>query len=269
MDVPNGERPPNGPAGLAPELAFDGVSRWALFLDLDGTLLPIVESPEQVRVSDRLRTLMGRLLPLLDGALAVISGRPIAEIDHLFAPLMLPAAGVHGLERRSADGTLRHASPIGAVGELRAPFAAFAERWPGVIVEDKGRSLALHYRRAPAAEAEARTLVYRLAEGHDDLKVLRGKMVFEVTSRLVDKGSAIATFMKEAPFSARTPVFVGDDVTDEDGFAFVNAAGGHSIRVGNCQETAARLRLADVGAVVDWLERMAGALSGVAAESAG
>lgn len=257
MDTPNRDRPRPAAPGIAPGPKLDDARRWALFLDLDGTLLPIVETPDKARVSNRLRGLVGGLLPRLGGALAIISGRTVAEIDRLLAPLVLPAAGVHGLERRAADGAIRDASPAGTLGLLRAPLAAFAERWPGVIVEDKGRSLALHYRRAPAAESEARALVHALAAGHDDLKALHGKMVFEIKSRHVDKGTAIAAFLKEPPFAGRVPVFIGDDLTDEDGFAFVNAAGGFSIRVGAAGDTAARHRLADVGAVVDWLERLA------------
>ena len=238
---------------------------WALFLDVDGTLLHIAETPDSVQVSNRLRALLARLGPALGGALALISGRPVAELDRLFDPLALPAAGLHGLEHRGAAGGLDTLGDPRALDGLRSALGDFAGRHPGVLLEDKGRALAVHYRRAPDAEAAARDLVARLTEGRgDDLRVVEGKMVIEIKPRLADKGAAVEAFMAEPPFAGRLPVFIGDDVTDEDAFAAVERMGGHSIRVGEAPDSRAHFLLADVDEAVGWLEHLA-----VAAESEG
>ncbi len=229
-----------------------------MFLDVDGTLLAIAEDPARVRVGERLRRLLGRLAPRLDGALALISGRSLADLDRLFRPLRLAASGQHGAELRDASGRIRRLAAPAAVGSIAGALRAFAATHPGVILEDKGHSLALHYRRVPEVREEARALVERLVDGRGDLKVLHGKMVFEIKARDVDKGRAIASFMGMPPFRGRRPVFLGDDATDEEGFPVVNRMDGISVRVGrDGGPTAARYRLADVAAVIDWLDRVA------------
>jgi trehalose 6-phosphate phosphatase len=234
---------------------------WALFLDVDGTLLHFADTPDAVEVGEHLHRALERLAPLLGGALALISGRRIADLDRLFAPLVLPIAGLHGLERRDAGGTLHRLADEAGLDELRGPLAEFAAAHPGVLLEDKGQALALHYRRAPAAEGAARQLVERLAADRlDRLRVLDGKMVLEIKPRLANKGAAIGGFMGEAPFAGRRPVFAGDDVTDEDGFAVVNGLGGASIRVGDEGPSEAVYRLEDVQAVMEWLEALPGML---------
>lgn len=236
--------------------------RWALFLDVDGTLVAICDRPEDVRLDRELRACLGGIQAHGGGALALVSGRRIAELDRLFAPLRLPAAGLHGLEHRGADGRVVATGEAGALDHLRAPLQDFAGRYPGVWVEDKGRGLALHFRQAPAAAADAQALVQGLAAGEAGaLRVLSGKMVIEIKPAQADKGSAVAAFMAEPPFAGRIPVVLGDDVTDEDAFAEVNARGGLSIRVGPGESVAAR-RLPDEVAVADWLARLDQALRG-------
>lgn len=248
-----GPLPRQSTLGRRVEVAPD----WALFLDVDGTLLPIAETPDAVAVSARLRAALRRLAPALGGAVALISGRPIAGLDRLFDPLRLPVAGLHGLERRDAANTLHTVASAAGVDKLRDPLRAFAAAHPGVLLEDKGAALALHYRRAPAVAAAARQLVRDLAGAmHGKLRVLDGKMVLEITSPLVDKGMAISAFMDEAPFAGRRPVFIGDDVTDEDGFEVVNDLGGYSIRVGAAEISAAAYQFADVASVLGWLEAL-------------
>ena len=127
----------------------------------------------------------------------------------------------------------------------------------GVVIEDKTHAIAVHYRQAPTVKAKARAEVRRLVEGRPDLQILDGKMVFEIKSCGIDKGTAIKAFMAEPPFVGRTPIFLGDDITDEDGFAIVNDLGGHSIRVGGRAKTAARFRLPNVTAVIEWLNWLA------------
>lgn len=241
----------------APEFP-DYTANWALFLDVDGTLLEITEPPDAVAVPDGLTSMLGTLASSLGGALAVVSGRRLDDLDRLFAPLHLPAAGIHGLEHRAADGRTDMLGKIETLDPFRVPLMEFAEAHDGAFVEDKGRALALHYRGAPEAETPARRLVAQLLSRHDDgVRVIDGKMVFEIKPKLADKGRAVARFMGEPPFHGRRPVFIGDDVTDEDAFRAVNERGGLSIRVGDRPDSAARYLLADVGAVLGWLEGLA------------
>ncbi len=240
----------------------DDASGWALFLDVDGTLLEITDPPDAVVVPDRLISVLSRLKPLLDGAVAIISGRRLDDLDHLFAPLELPAAGIHGLERRAADGRRDVLGSAETLDPLRRPLREFAQEFDGAFVEDKGRALALHYRGAPEAESPARQLVARLLARHDNkLRVIDGKMVFEIKPKLADKGRAVTGFLDEPPFCGRRPVFVGDDVTDEDAFRVVNERGGLSIRVGERKDSTARYLLTDVDSVLNWLQGLATSLS--------
>jgi len=192
------------------------------------------------------------------GALAVISGRAIPDIDELFRGVRLPAAGQHGVERRDAAGDAHaHSLCAAQLGELRRCVAAWAEAVPGVLLEDKGMSLAVHYRQAPhlggAVQHALRECLERFG---DEFRLQPGKMVLEVKPAGKDKGTAIMEFMQEAPFAGRIPVFVGDDITDEHGFAVVNSLGGHSVKVGPGPPDA-RWRMPDAAAVRRWLRALA------------
>lgn len=227
---------------------------WALFLDVDGTILHFADTPNGVAPSRTVGRMLQGLSVTLDGAVALISGRTIETLDRLFAPLRLPAAGLHGLERRDAVGNFHTLGEAEALEHLRRPFADLAASKNGVMLEDKGRALAVHYRMAPEEAESIRRRVEDLVHpSADNLRIIHGKMVSEVKPRHADKGSAIYAFMCEAPFLGRVPVFIGDDVTDEDGFKVVNGFDGFAIRVGRGEETAARYRLADVDQVIAWL----------------
>ncbi len=241
--------------GLVPD------PRWALLLDVDGTLLHIAETPDGVVRSATLCHLLSRLVPALDGAVALISGRTIEDLDRLFAPLKPPAAGLHGLEHRNAQGQVSTLGEAKALDHLRAPLAEFAAGHKGLLLEDKGRALAFHYRLAPQREAEVKHKIETLTGGTQDLRTIHGKMVVEIKPRHADKGSAVRAFMAEAPFRGRIPVFLGDDVTDEDAFEAVNDLNGLSICVDPAQETAARYRLNGVDQVLQWLARIADSLN--------
>ena len=226
---------------------------WAFFLDVDGTLLELAEHPRAVRVSVAL-PLLERLLVASDGALALISGRSVDDIERMFYPLVFPIAGQHGIERRTAEGLLvRHAPPLDQLGRAAAELVRLTAAHAGLVAENKGMTLALHYRRAPQlrelAEREMSALAASLG---DTFELQAGKLVFEIKPSGKDKGSAIAEFMREAPFSGRLPVFIGDDLTDEHGFEVVNRLGGHSVKVGP-GPSRARWRLADTSAVREWL----------------
>ena len=231
------------------------VTAFAYFLDIDGTLVDLADTPGAVRLHPALPDLVETLYQSSGGALALITGRSIADADRLFSRRRLPIAGQHGHERRSADGivTLHRASPR-VLDAARAALRATVDRHPALLLEDKGLSLALHYRRAPQLASLAhrvmQTLQIRLG---DQFAVHRGKRVVELTPAGKNKGLAIRTFMREAPFRGRPPIFIGDDVTDEHGFAMVNRLGGDSIKVGP-GPTAAGWRLSSVTAVLGWLE---------------
>lgn len=234
-------------------------SDWAWFLDVDGTLLEIAATPTGVRAPADLVAILARLDRAHGGAVALVSGRALGDLDRIFAPLHPPAAGLHGLERRAASGELfRHAGETD-LGPTRAALEEFASTRPGVIVEDKGVTLAVHYRQAPGQAEAAGRLVHGLADRlGPEYHVQRGKMVLEIKPRSSQKGDAVREFMAEPPFAGRLPVFVGDDITDEDAFSVVNAMGGHSVRVGEDEPTAAAWRLESVGALRGWLRAAAG-----------
>ncbi len=231
---------------------------WALFLDVDGTLVAIADTPSGIRVDPSLPGLLADLTARLDGALALISGRRLADLDRIFSPLVPAAAGLHGLERRDAEGRIHLLGEARQLEDLRDRLQAYAGQHPGVLLEDKGRALAIHYRQAPDLEQEIRRITEELlAKTPGNLRSLHGKMVTEIKPQLADKGSAIAAFLDEVPFKGRRPVFVGDDVTDEDGFAAVNQRGGHSVVVGERPGTRARYQLANTESVRMWLGRLA------------
>lgn len=229
----------------------------ALFLDFDGTMVDIAPQPHAVRVPGPLIGVLRELHQYLGGAVAVISGRPISQLDMFLSPLLLPAAGVHGAERRTADGamSLLHTHPLDRVEEAACTLAASHE---GLIVENKRGSLALHYRQVPHLERLCLETMQEAVAQSPGVVLQRGKMVVEAKPGGASKGRAIEDFLAERPFAGRTPVFIGDDVTDEVGFSTVQRLGGLGIKVGD-GATAARHRLADPSALRRELEAAAAA----------
>ena len=226
----------------------------ALFLDIDGTLLELATTPNGVRVDADVADLLPPLARALEGALALITGRTLADADRLLPGLAVPVAGLHGLVRRAADGMIHaHPAPPELAG-LRADLTNFAARHGGLLLEDKGTTLALHYRLAPRLASHVHRIVRsHVAEAGDALwKLQPGKAMVEVGPTGRDKGTAIAEYMTEVPFQGRLPVFVGDDRSDEHGFAAVDGLGGWGVKVGP-GPTLARYRLRDVAAVRRWL----------------
>lgn len=244
------------------ESAPHSTQGWALFLDVDGTLVEIAETPQGVHVPASLKQLLDEVRWRLDGALALVSGRSLANLDQLFTPLRFIASGVHGCERRTADGhVLRPEVDAATIARVRSQLADFARAHDGLLLEDKHYAVAMHFRRAP----EMRDEVYRimnemLVHLGPTFALQAGKSVLELRPGAWTKGSSITAFMQEAPFIGRTPVFIGDDVTDEDAFAVVNDMSGVSIRVGNPVATLARHRLGGVSEVLRWLQSVPPAL---------
>jgi trehalose 6-phosphate phosphatase len=230
---------------------------WCLFLDVDGTLLELTDSPFDTCADAELKALLSEVAERLGGALALVSGRSIEYLDALFAPLRLPAAGLHGVERRKASGIMHGASFVDSqLDPARAVFKALVETHPGTLFEDKGRTVALHFRMAPQFESIVReTMVAAAAQLSSNYHIQEGSMMLEVKPRGFTKGSAIGAFMREPPFSGRKPVFVGDDLTDLDGFKAVEDQGGISIAVGD--RVPAQYRLENVAAVRAWLKGIA------------
>ncbi|MET0333179.1 MAG: trehalose-phosphatase [Rhizobacter sp.] len=224
----------------------------ALFLDFDGTLVELAEGPDQIRVPSELGPLLERLRQQLGGALAIVTGRAIDTIDHYLQPLQLCVAGVHGAERRNADGSLRRA-PVPQLNDAIEPIAALCARHPALRLETKPGAVALHYRQAPELQDECLATMQSALERVEGLALLRGKMVVELKPSRVNKATAVAAFMERSPFRSRRPWFLGDDVTDESAFEYVQSVGGVAVRVGP-GETLAAQRLADPAAVRQWLQ---------------
>jgi len=227
---------------------------WAYFFDIDGTLIDFADTPAAVQVGDDVRRLLERLYECAGGAVALMSGRPITEVDRLFPTVRMPVAGQHGVERRNAAGVHSlHAAPTERFAEARRRLATAIVDKPGLLLEDKGVSLALHYRRVPElADFAQRTMREVLPQLDGEYSLQLGKSVVEMKPAGKDKGLAVLEFLEEQPFAGRTPAFLGDDETDEYGFHVVNRVGGYSIKVG-AGVTAARWRLPDVEAVRQWL----------------
>jgi trehalose 6-phosphate phosphatase len=227
-------------------MSTDAPTAYAVFLDFDGTLVEIAPRPDQVRVAEGLPARMEAVRARLDGALAVVTGRPIATIDGFLAPARFDVAGLHGVERRMGDvtdGCRPEAHPA-----LRAGVAALQRETadiPAILVEDKGCSVAVHWRLATPSDAErAEDVVAEIARGlHPAYRLQRGKAVAEILPATATKGHAIRAFLRAPPYAGRRAIFFGDDVTDEEGFNDVNADGGVSVRIGS-GPTIAQRRLA-------------------------
>jgi len=233
------------------------VGSTAFFFDFDGTLVDIAPEPHLVRVDALVRQALTQLQQLADGAVAVVSGREIAQIDKYLAPLVLPAAGVHGVEIRGADGRIaRDEADELALEDVRQGIEAFVALHEGLLAEIKRGSIALHYRQRPDLQAACMAFAAK-AEAQGRFHVLHGKMVIEFKASPLTKGTAIATLMSQPPFRGRRPFFVGDDVTDEHGFLAVNRLGGISMKVGS-GETQAHFRCEGVAAFARWLAAIAG-----------
>lgn len=247
--------PPHGPGG-----AETAGERWALFLDFDGTLVDIVGRPDAVVVDPRLPDVLARLRQNLGGALALVSGRSVEVLDRFLAPERFDAAGLHGIEHRiggrlSACVVDEHPALRRAVGRLGTAVAPL----DGVLIEDKGCSVAIHWRAAPHhADAVCAIVAQKAAELGAGYRLQNGKAVAEILPASAGKGPAIERFLEQEPYRGCRPIFIGDDLTDEHGFSAVNRRGGISVRVGPGPTLATHRRAspADVRALLSrWAER--------------
>ena len=226
----------------------------AFFFDLDGTLAELQPRPEQVFIPAE--TLAALECLTRQHGVAVVSGRPLAEIDGFTAPLHLPAAGVHGAEWRDPQGEVHRVTlDESLLAQVRERLEAALAPHPDLLLERKSVAFALHYRQAPEKEALVRELAEGIAAEHPEFKLQPGKCVFELKPAAASKGEAIARFLELEPFAGCLPVFLGDDRTDEEGFTVVNARGGLTVKVGE-GETVAKTRLPSVEAVALWLQQL-------------
>jgi len=240
------------PAASLPQPRLD----WAYFFDVDGTLADIEEIPEDVRIRSRVRATIDGLYDATGGAVALVSGRTVVDIDRLYPDSRMPLSGQHGVEWRNAKGLpVTPERDVRLLDHARAAIADAVARTPGLMLQDKGYSLALHYRQAPQLAAYAHHLMRTMqAKLGDDFAVLRGKRIVELKPALINKGTAVIQLMTMPAFAGRTPVFVGDDVTDEHGFAAVNELNGISVKIG-AGPTVANWRLRDITELMTWLSR--------------
>jgi len=230
----------------------------ALFFDFDGTLVDLAPRPSAVHVVADVPALLAELSAALCGAVAVVSGRPLAEIDHFLRPVTLPAAGVHGVERRRADGRVSRLD-CSELHEAATGIQALCQRHPALIMEVKPGAMALHYRQAPELEAECLAAMSDALARVQGMDLMRGKRVVELKPSNAGKGHAVRAFMDETPFQRRQPWFFGDDVTDEAAFDAVQALGGVSVKIGE-GDTGASHRLTDPAALHGWMRRLAARL---------
>lgn len=231
----------------------------SLFLDFDGTVVDIVDEPSGVRVTAGLRDLLALLQQRLNGRIAILTGRSVADLDDLTGPIRFPAGGSHGLEIR-VDGT--DAVSIerpGRLDEVLPSLRALRDGNPGVVIEDKPLGVAVHYRTAPSAERACRDAVMEAART-SGLEVQPGKMVFELKAPGGNKGGALRAFMADRKFEGTRPIFLGDDLTDEPGFEAAFELGGAGVLIGEREETAARYALPTVNSALDWLRQAAEAV---------
>ncbi|MGR3762344.1 trehalose-phosphatase (plasmid) [Roseobacteraceae bacterium NS-SX3] len=239
------------PAGLDP-------ARHAFFLDFDGTLAPIVKRPQDAAITAQTRGMLHRLISCSGNAVAILSGRPIAEIDERLEPMQLAASGSHGTELRGPDGIIRGPDvDHGLFDTLHRQLQPLAEA-PGLLLERKPGAIAVHYRQTPGAREQVISAVDCAAASDGSLRALHGNMVSEVALAGSTKGTALKQLAAEPPFRGRLPVMAGDDVTDEDGFAAAQELGGFAIRIGPGQ-TVARYRSATMEDFLDWLAGVAAA----------
>jgi trehalose 6-phosphate phosphatase len=228
----------------------------ALLLDVDGTIVDVASTPDTVAVPEPLKHSLSRLQEKTGGAIALVSGRRIADLDNLFAPLILAAIGCHGAEWRTTPGhaVAMRAAPLSA--RLGNALRAAVADLPGLRIEEKFYAVAFHYRQSPGIGPELEARLARTAAAFPELRLLHGKMVLEVKSGHFDKGEAVGALMQLKPFAGRRPIFLGDDTTDEDAFAEVRALGGLGISVGRQMPHAERM-LPGPEAARQWLAELA------------
>ncbi len=261
MSQPEKPQPSDAAARHLVRRLVDAPERWALFLDIDGTLIDLAATPDAIQVPLQLAGHLAAVAARLKGALALVTGRSLSYADGLFSPHRFPIAGLHGAEFRAADGETSLALETPAFTALKRRLVERTAWMEGVLIEDKGAAVAAHYRLAPAHDAALEAIMRDFAEAAGPGWTLQpGKMVFEIRPSRADKGEAAAAYLEEPPFAGRLPIAIGDDLTDEALFALANARGGWSIRVGSlATATCALARVSSPSAIRSALAAVAAA----------
>jgi len=263
MTHSNGPEEADADPDVPAAFLFDDISlhpdKWALFLDIDGTLLDLADTPDSVTVPPGLPRQLHSVSLAFGGAVALVTGRALAFADRLFAPFRFPIAGLHGAEWRDPQGVVWHIPVPPLFEELRRAIAAEAGAWPGIVVEDKAAAVAVHYRLAPEKRALVEELMARCVKAAGPgWSLQRGKLVVEIRPSDASKGHAVRAFLEEEPFRGRRPVAIGDDVTDETMFDVVNRLNGRSLRIGAAgRETAAQASLPSPAHLREMIARLA------------
>ncbi len=221
----------------------------ALFLDVDGTLLEFSEKFNEIKADKELVNNLNQIQFLIKGSIALISGRQIEDLDNIFFPLQLPAAGQHGLEIRKQKGIIEVLTRINLPEKILSSLKRLKDKNHGIVLEYKKNSIAIHFRAAPSLENKIKKYVSQLLEGEQNFDFIKGNKVIEIKPNFLNKGTAISNFMNEEPFLKKLPVFIGDDTTDEDGFKYVNSIQGISIKVGENKNSLAKYKLKSVSEV--------------------
>ena len=229
-----------------PTASEGGMPPIAIFTDFDGTLVELAPTPDSIDVPEGLAEELALSAEHLGGAMAILSGRAIADLDRYIPPLTVALAGSHGAERRRSDGSAPppDVDQSTEAAQLATELQGFAHAHPGLLLEAKPVSVALHYRRAPDLADACLEAMQKAIDAHPRFHLLTGKMVIEARPRAVSKSAAMRAFLEEEPFRGRVPVFLGDDTTDEDGFTTAQELGGVGIKVG-AGDSQARMRTPD------------------------
>jgi trehalose 6-phosphate phosphatase len=248
---------------VVPTPCLSDLRRCAILLDIDGTILDFAPAPRQVSVPAGLPQTLTRICSVTGGALALVSGRSIDDIDLIFSPLRLAAIGVHGAEMRTGGNAPVQTRAVPLSETLKSRLAKVAELGPGILVEDKGYSVALHYRLAPASEPDVLSAIRTICAGvpQEAVEILSGKFVVDIKPAAINKGDAVLALMQYAPFAGRHPIFIGDDLTDLSVFDVVPKFGGRAYSVGGIT--------ADVDGHFETPEVVRSWLARIAAESLG
>lgn len=226
-----------------------------MFLDIDGTLIDIASTPNDVVIPQNLSKILENVTLRLDGALAILTGRPIADVDILLAPLAPVAAGIHGAEIRffPSGDIANKARPVNA--RIEQAVQALSFQHPSVLIERKQQSIALHYRQAPEVAAHLESaLLQILKDSENDLTIARGKQVLELVPKHISKGSALEEIMGYSPFAEKQPIMIGDDISDQSAFAVARRLGGKGMKVAGEQFSRSESDFDGPSDVLAWLE---------------
>ena len=244
------------PSRFTIKLLPKDIRQVALFLDVDGTLYEIKNSPSLIKPCFKLQKKLHTIRNRLGGALGLISGRSLDDLDRIFDNNKIPLAGNHGAQLRDALRTNEYQADNGNIKGIAQKIGELLNEQKNIEIENKGSNLTVHFRNSTIDRKEINKIIMELVKYEPKLTFLKGKEVIEVKPLGYNKGTAISYFMRTKPFIKRRPIFIGDDVSDEDGFETVNKKGGWSVRVGNYKRSKANFFLPNVKSVHEIMKQL-------------